>query len=130
MRAGTGFHADQRPRQIRRVGKQLWARKLLADDHARVTIERNEMKDSLAEIDSDRSNSSSVHAMILLVAQDHPTSGLIRTADHLINPYSPNQESQLRRPLRTASLFDSDNSRARLPPLRSSMICPGNLRGI
>jgi hypothetical protein len=36
-------------------------------------------------VNTDRSDSSNFHAMILLVAQYHPTSGLIRAADHLIN---------------------------------------------
>jgi hypothetical protein len=51
-----------------------------------VTIESDEVEDVLAKIDTNGCNSSSVHAMIPPSAQDHPTSGLIRAADHLINP--------------------------------------------
>ncbi|MGZ4787168.1 MAG: hypothetical protein ACXVZX_01535, partial [Terriglobales bacterium] len=43
------------------------------------------VKGGLAEIDTNRSDSRGVHAMILLVAQNHPTSGLTQAADHLIN---------------------------------------------
>ncbi len=78
VRTGAGLCADQRPGQVRREGQQLRARELLADNNSRVTIESDEVKDSLTEIDTDGSNSS-VPAMILRFA----TSGNLRV---LIDP--------------------------------------------
>jgi len=64
VRAGTGFHADERVWQVRTVGEQLFARELLLADDLAALVECNQVESGLAQVNADGSN---LHAMILRV---------------------------------------------------------------